>query len=106
MTECGVAAVSESITCPGGGKYHFEVWLRRNEPEGTYIFRVWPSNKEGKLPATELKLPAKPGEWQKIALDYTAPAGTTAISLMVLANGQSPGAKLWIDDYFAGKYPE
>ncbi len=29
-----------------------------------------------------------------------------AISLMVLANGQPPGGKQWIDDYFAGRYPE
>ena len=25
---------------------------------------------------------------------------------LALASGQPPGAKLWIDDYFAGKYPE
>ena len=106
MTECGVAMVSESITCPGSGRYHFEVWLKHNEPEASYKFRVWPAGPDGKTPPTEIDVPIKPGEWQKIALDFAAPAGTKAISLMVLANGQSPGAKLWIDDFFAGKYPE
>jgi len=26
--------------------------------------------------------------------------------MMVVAEGQPTGAKLWIDDYFAGEYPE
>ena len=107
MTECGVSAVSESITCPGGGRYHFEVWLKHNDLEADYKFRIWPAGPDGKKTAmTLVDVPHKPGEWQKISLDYAAPAGTKAISLMVVVNGQPPGSKLWIDDYFAAKYPD
>lgn len=104
MSECGVAVVSESISCPGGGTFHFEVWLKHNEPEGIYKLRITPTGPQGKTPPTLINVPVKPGEWQRIELDYAAPAGTRAIALTVMANGQSPGAKLWIDDCFAGKY--
>jgi hypothetical protein len=36
-------------------------------------------------------------------MDYPSPPGTRAISATVIANGQSPGAKLWIDDFFIGR---
>ena len=104
MQECGVTAMSESITCPGTGNYHFGVWVRHNGVKGNYTFRVWPTSADGKTPATDIEIPEKPDEWQHLELDYSAPSGTKAISLMILAGGQAPGAKLWIDDYFAGKY--
>ena len=58
----------------------------------------------GKTTPTLINVPHAPGQWQKMQLDYTAPEGVRSISVQVVANGQAPGAKLWIDDFLIGRY--
>jgi hypothetical protein len=88
------------------GCFHLEVWLKHNDRLALYQLQVTPTGAEGKTTSTLVNVPFQPGAWQKIEMDYPSPAGTRSISVSVVANGQSPGAKLWIDDFFIGRYTD
>jgi hypothetical protein len=106
MNECGKAVVSESAATPNGGQFHLEVWLKHTDPFALYQVQITPTGAQGKTAPTLMNVPVHPDAWQKFELEYLAPPGTHTISLQVIANGQAPGAKLWIDDYFIGRYAD
>jgi hypothetical protein len=106
LSECGKTVISESAASPGGGQYHLEVWLKHNEGAAAYEVMATPTGAEGKTAPTVLTVPVAPDAWQKVQFDLLAPDGTKAISLQVVANGQGPGARLWIDDFFIGRYAD
>jgi hypothetical protein len=106
MNECGKAVVSESASSLKAGCFHLEVWLKHNDRLALYQLQVTPTGAEGKTTSTLVNVPFQPGAWQKVEMDYPSPAGTRSISVSVVANGQSPGAKLWIDDFFIGRYAD
>lgn len=87
-----------------GARYRFEVWLKHNDARGVYRVGVLGRTKKGRLPLVQINVPKKPGEWQKLSLDWTAPPNTRSISFMIFALSQARGATLWIDDVFVGRY--
>ena len=57
------------------------------------------------LPRVVRPIPWKPGQWQQLSVLYVAQPGTKVVSFRVFVEGQSPGAKIWVDDFFIGRYP-
>jgi hypothetical protein len=106
FTECGVTVLIEAVSTPKAGRFHAEAWMKHNDPAGTYELQLMPFTAEGQQSPITIPLPAQPGEWQKVQMDYPAPAGTKSISMRIVVNGQAPGAKLWVDDLFLGRYPD
>ena len=100
------AVLSESVAAKPDARFHLSVWIKHNDKKGIYRVVVLPRSKEGKLPEATINVPFKPDEWQKVETDFTAPVGAKSITLHVFAIGQTPRAKVWIDDLFIGRYPE
>jgi len=106
FTECGATVLSESAGARRGRRFHAEAWMRHNAPAGTYALQLEATTAEGKQTPVTVQLPIRDNEWQKLQIDYPAPQGTKSISLQIVVQGQAPGAQLWVDDLFLGKYPE
>jgi hypothetical protein len=99
------AALTENISINEGESVRMFVWVKYNDCPGRYFVSAFPRGKEG-LGEVKKNVPAKPGEWQKIEMVYTAPPGIKSLSFCVYVTDQGPDAKIWIDDLFIGKYPE
>jgi len=100
------AGICETLQTKQGGQFHLSIWVKHNDKPGRYQVNVLPRGPEGMLARTKIAIPWKPDEWQEIKSEFAAPLGTTTISLYVFIDAQAPGAKIWIDDFFVGKYPE
>ena len=106
FTESAVVVLSETVRVEQGDRLHVSAWVKHNEPKGRYEIRLVPNGPSGKLPPATVSVPWKPGSWQEVTCDLVAPSGAKGLTLQVTVTGQSPGAKVWIDDCFIGKYPE
>jgi hypothetical protein len=99
------AGVSESLAVKEGDRLRMSVWVKHNDKKATYIVQTDPRGKEGMFPRSTVPVPCKPGEWQKLEVLYTAQPGTKTVNLWVFVERQSPRARIWVDDFFIGKYP-
>jgi hypothetical protein len=99
------SGVSESIGVKDGDCMRMSVWLKHNDRKAKYIVETDPRAGAVHMPRSTIEVPWKPGEWQKFELLYIAQPGTKSVNLWVFVNSQSPGAKIWVDDFFIGKYP-
>ena len=100
------ASVSEGIVTTTGGRFHLSLWVCHNDKKGKYTVTVLPRGPKGMLARSETPVPYKPGEWQRIEADFTAPPGRISVSLYVFVQSQEPGAEIWADDFFIGRYPD
>ena len=100
------AGISESLTAEPGRRYACSVWVKHNDKKGKYRMAVAPGGAGKRLSRITVEIPHRPGQWQQIKADFVAPPGTAPLSLYVFVEGQEPGARLWIADYFVGRYPE
>jgi len=100
------AGLSERLQVSPGELLQMSVWVKHNDKKGRYSVSVIPRSGKGMLARTQIPIPWKPGEWQEIRTDFTAPMDTATVGLYVFVMGQEPGAKLWVDDFFIGRYPQ
>jgi hypothetical protein len=100
------AGLSESLPAEPGQRYALSVWVKHNDQKGKYEVAVVPGGAGKKLSRTKIAVPWKPGQWQQITTDFMTPPDTASLSFYVFVEGQEPGARLWIDDFFVGRYPE
>lgn len=98
------AGVCERLDCQPGDVLRMSVWVKFNDQPGVYCVQTLPRG-EGEFARTTVKLPNKPGVWQKAELTFVAPPGLKYVDLWVFVDQQGPGAKLWVDDWFIAKVP-
>lgn len=98
------AGVCERLDVTPGEVVRMSVWLKYNDLPGNYYVQTLPRG-EGEFARTTVKLPHKPGVWQQAQLTFVAPPGVKYVDLWVFVDEQGPGAKVWVDDWFLGKYP-
>ena len=99
------AAVMENMEIKEGDVARLSVWIKHNDKKAAYIVELFPRGTNN-LEMITMPAPWKPGEWQKVEMIYTAPAGIKSLSMVIIASDQAPEAKIWIDDFFIGKYPK
>jgi hypothetical protein len=100
------AGVSESVGVKEGDRLRMSVWVKHNDKKGTYIVQTDPRGERGHLPRSTIAVPWKPGEWQRFEVFCMPQPGTKTINLWLFVHQQSPGAKVWVDDFSIGKYPD
>lgn len=90
-----------------GARYRVSVWFRHNEGEALYRFAVSFRLTDDTYPEPVLiRIPHRPGRWQELSAEITAPPRARVMSLRVYVNNQAADARCWIDDAFIGKYPD
>ncbi len=99
------AGVSEGISVQGGEKLLMSVWVKHNDADAAYKIDALPRG-DAMLPRTSVSVPEKPGEWQKIEIQFAVAPGTRTIRLYVFVDRQTPDARILVDDFFIGKYPD
>jgi len=99
------AGISESVSAKGGEHLRMSVWVKHNDGQATYEVAALPRS-DRMLGRTTIPVPWKPGEWQQIETLFTAPPETTTVGLYLFVDRQSPGARIWVDDFFVGKYAD
>ena len=96
--------MSESLAVKEGDRLRLSVWVRHNDRKATYTVQTDPRGDGGMLPRSTTPVPWKPGEWQKLEAFFSAQPGTKTVSFWVFVSTQAPGARIWVDDFFIGKY--
>ncbi len=99
------AGVSEGISVQGGEKLLMSVWVKHNDADAVYKVDALPRG-DAMLPRTTVAVPSKPDEWQKVEIQFAVAPGTRTIRLYVFVDRQTPDARILIDDFFIGKYPD
>lgn len=59
-----------------------------------------------RLRPTIVKAAGVPDEWSEVTADFTAPADTTGMMVMVRILAQPSGARIFVDDLNIFAYPE
>ncbi len=89
-----------------GARYRLALWFKHNEAAADYRFAVAFRLQNNTYPEpVVLRVPHRPGRWQELTAEVTAPPGARGILLRLSINGQTPAARCWLDDAFIGKYP-
>ena len=99
------ASVMETLPVTGGDVLRMSLWVKHNDAEATYEVTAIPRS-DRMLARTSVPVPWRPDEWQKVALTFTAPPQSRTLGLYLFVHGQTPDAKVWVDDFFVGKYAE
>jgi hypothetical protein len=103
LSECQQASLFELFPAKEGECFQLALWVRHNNEEAKYTIRVRVQTAQGKT-ETDVEIPWKPDQWQKIAFPFVAPPETRKLGIGVHVEQQAMGAKLWIDDLLAGRY--
>lgn len=98
-------SIMETLAAGGGDLLRMSVWVKHNDKDAKYEVTALPRSSR-MLARSNVPVPWKPGEWQKVELTFSCPPNTKTLGLYVFVHSQSPGAKIWLDDFFVGKYPE
>ena len=99
------AGVSEGISVKGGEKLLMSVWVKHNDGDGVYKVDALPRG-DAMLARYTVAVPDKPGEWQKVEIPFNVPPGARTIRIYVFVDRQAPDARILVDDFFIGKYPD
>ena len=99
------AGVSEGIAVKGGENLLMSVWVKHNDGDAVYKIDALPRG-DAMLPRTSVSVPHKPGEWQKVEIEFAVPPGARTVRIYVFVDRQAPDARILIDDFFIGKYPD
>ncbi len=99
------AGLSEAVSAAAGDHLRMSVWVNHDDRQGSYQVAALPRS-DRMLGRTTVPVPWKPGEWQQIEIAFTAPPETQTVGLYLFVDRQSPGARVWVDDFFVGKYPD
>jgi len=68
------AAISEGIPAAKPGEsYKLSLWVKHNDPKGSYWLKVIPWGKNGGLAESGAAIPWKPNEWQQVEIYFTTP---------------------------------
>ncbi|MCX6909126.1 MAG: hypothetical protein NTY01_13940 [Verrucomicrobia bacterium] len=97
------ASVIETVDVKPGDSLSLSVWVKHNKAQGGYTVEVVPRGPKGTLARTVIAVPQKPDEWQKLDIPFVVPPDATSVILSVFVQNQSPGARIWVDDFFIGK---
>lgn len=101
------ASYSRVAPAVAGDRYRAGVWFRHNEGPVDYLFRVAFSPVKGTQPEIiSLRVPRRPGEWQKLVLEAVAPPGARYISMGFRINNQTSASRCQIDDLSVSRYPD
>jgi len=107
LEHCHRARLSRYVRAAPGARYRVGLWIKRNEAGGAYAVAVDAKTRKGGYPnLASVQVPKKPGEWQEIVTDVTAPPDATLIIIRLFARGQARDGRCWVDDLSIGKYPE
>jgi len=108
FSQTASAGVSEPFTQPlqTGDILRMSVWVKHNAGQAKYSVQTDPRSTSGQLPRATVEVPWKPDEWQQIELLATVVPGTVRMNFWVFVKGQDPEARIWVDDFFIGKYPD
>ena len=96
------ASVFERIEVKPGDRINLSVWVKHNKTDASYTVEAAPQGQES-FARTVIAVPNKPDEWQKIEISLVVPPDATGLLFLVSVKKQSPGAQIWVDDFFIGK---
>ncbi len=104
MTDTQRAGVSHSTAVEGGEVLLMSLWVKHNEAEANYHVDVIPRS-DRMLSRASVEVPEEPGVWHEIELVTIVPPESRTVGLYLFAEGQTPGAQVFVDDFFIGRYP-
>jgi hypothetical protein len=105
LSGCQHTGISEYLAVNDASCVRMSMWIKHNDPKGTYIVQTDPRAGTEHLPRATVEVPWKPGQWQQLEVLYLPQPGTKTVSFWLFVDRQSPGAKVWVDDFFIAKYP-
>jgi Polysaccharide lyase len=83
------------ISAQAGVRYHASAWLKTSGIGATVVITFWGSSCPSGFCGVAATSPNTGGDWSKVSVDETAPAGTTAVRLELRLNGVGT---MWADD--------
>ncbi|MEW6354881.1 MAG: DUF4838 domain-containing protein [Planctomycetota bacterium] len=105
FSDSALGGITEPVAAGASRCFRVSVWLKHNDKEATYQMVVYQTAQGKRSPRATVNAALLPNEWQQISTDFLAPMEGGTITLHVFAIGQTPGAKVWVDDVFLGSYP-
>jgi len=97
--------LTSRVACREGERYHLSVWIKHNAVQANYQMEIQLSGTGTTLPKVRLPIPFQPGIWQHVSTDFIIPPGVNRLAFGFFIEQQGPGATIWGDDLFIGKYP-
>jgi hypothetical protein len=105
LSGCQHAGISENLTVNDASCVRMSMWVKHNDQKASYVVQSDPRAGREHLPRATVEVPWKPGQWQQLEVLYVPQPGTKTVAFWLFVSGQSPGAKVWVDDFFIAKYP-
>ncbi|MGD9497418.1 MAG: DUF4838 domain-containing protein [Armatimonadota bacterium] len=105
MTHTQRAGVSHSIAVEGGEVLLMSLWAKHNAAAGDYYVQVIPRS-DRMLSRAQVPVPEEPDVWHQVEMVVIVPPEARTVGLYLFCERQSPGAQVFVDDFFIGRYPE
>jgi hypothetical protein len=98
--------ISQLVVVEPSTRYRLEFFIRTNNLKSatTPVLEVLDRGEKGGVLASSAPAPADTGDWQQVALDFTTPAQTEAVTVQIIlprcAEGSCPiFGRVWYDDF-------
>ncbi|MCD6361616.1 MAG: DUF4838 domain-containing protein [Armatimonadetes bacterium] len=99
------AGVSHSTAAGPGEVMLMSVWVKHNAGEASYRVTIIPRG-DRMLSRASVEVPEEPDVWHQVELVFITPPETRTVGLYLFTERQTPGAQVWVDDFFMARYPE
>jgi hypothetical protein len=96
---------SRRLGCGEGECYHLSLWVKHNAVPADYRMEIQTEIAGGDGPVVQVPIPTHPGVWQEVSTDFIVPSHVTRLTFGLHIEQQGPGATIWCDELFVGKYP-
>ncbi len=103
MTGTQRAGVSHSIPVEGGEVLLMSLWVKHNAEAGDYYVQVIPRS-DRMLSRAQVPVPEEPDVWHQVEMVVVVPPEARTVGLYLFCERQAPGAQVFADDYFIGRY--
>ena len=103
MTDTQRAGVSHSIAVEGGEVLLMSLWVKHNAGAGDYYVQVIPRS-DRMLSRAQVPVPEEPDVWHQVEMAVIVPPEARTVGLYLFCERQTPGAQVFVDDYFIGRY--
>jgi len=103
MADTQRAGVSHSIAVEGGEVLLMSLWVKHNAGAGDYYVQAIPRS-DRMLSRAHAPVPDEPDVWHQVEMVVVVPPEARTIGLYLFCERQTPGARVFVDDYFIGRY--
>lgn len=104
FVSCGRASVSETVPAKPGASLRITAWIKRGEDSGDCQIEIEPRAGSKRLRAAVIPFGGTPDVWSEVTADFTAPASTTSVTVIVRVTNQPSDTHLWVDDLSISAY--